>query len=191
MIVKYSYSKINTFKTCPQQYKIIYLDKIRSDYESIEAFMGKRVHEVLEWLYLKKNLKNDFVLFDVLMDKYKNLWDDNWHKDIFIASCKYNSQTISIDFYGPINCGDIILSPNLVDGINDVWAPYPLLDEDIEAIIFNRWGKEVFYHNKLASFLRWDGKSTDGEELPSYDYYYIIKFKNGNPDETGVITLIR
>ena len=55
--------------------------------------MGKRVHEVLEWLYLQKALKSSFILFDVLMNKYKRLWDDNWHKDIFIASCKYNSQT--------------------------------------------------------------------------------------------------
>ena len=106
-------------------------------------------------------------------------------------NCKYNSQTISIDFYGPINCGDIILSPNLEDGINDVWAPYPLLAQPIEVIIFNRWGKEVFYHNKEAYLLSWDGKSNDGDELPSYDYYYIIKFEKDKPDETGVITLIR
>ena len=92
MPVKYSYSKINTFKTCPQQYKIIYLDKIRNHYESIEAFMGKRVHEVLEWLYLQEHIRSSIILFDVLMDKYKEFWDDNWHDDIFIARCKYNKE---------------------------------------------------------------------------------------------------
>ena len=92
MPVKYSYSKINTFKMCPQQYKIIYLDKVRNHYESIEAFMGKRVHEVLEWLYLQEHIKSSIFLFDVLMDKYKEFWDDNWHDDIFIARCKYNNQ---------------------------------------------------------------------------------------------------
>ena len=47
----FSYSQLNTFKTCPQQYKIIYMDGLRKEHESIEAFMGKRVHGVMEWLY--------------------------------------------------------------------------------------------------------------------------------------------
>ena len=51
----FSYSQLNTFNTCPQQYKIIYMDGIRKEDESIEAFMGKRVHEVLEWLYNEEN----------------------------------------------------------------------------------------------------------------------------------------
>ena len=93
MSTKYSYSKLNTFRTCPQQYKIIYLDKKRSPNESIEAYMGKRVHEVLEWLYQKEDLKNSLILFDVLMDRYKKVWDENWHDNIFIARCKYNQQS--------------------------------------------------------------------------------------------------
>ena len=93
MSIKYSYSKLNTFKSCPQQYKIIYIDKNRNPHESIEAFMGKRVHEVLEWLYLKKDLKDNLILFDVLMDKYEEVWNDNWHDSIFIARCKYNHQS--------------------------------------------------------------------------------------------------
>ena len=53
----FSYSQLNTFSTCPQKYKIIYLDGIRKMDESIEAFVGKRVHGVLEWLY-NKSLPN-------------------------------------------------------------------------------------------------------------------------------------
>ena len=88
----YSYSKINTYASCPQKYKIIYLDKIKKNDEGIEAFMGKRVHEVLEWLYLKNDIKKNLVLFDTLMNKYKELWNENWHDDIFIARCKYNKE---------------------------------------------------------------------------------------------------
>ena len=88
----FSYSKINTYKSCPQKYKIIYLDKIRKKNESIEAFMGKRVHEVLEWLYSDKNRKKKLILFDTLMNKYKQLWNDKWHQNIFIARCKYNRE---------------------------------------------------------------------------------------------------
>ena len=40
----------------------------------------------------------------------------------------------------------------------------------------------------------WNGKANWGgqRDLPSSDYYYIIKFNNDNySDKTGVITLIR
>ena len=59
----YSYSQLNTFNNCPQKYKIIYIDKIKSNNESIEAFVGKRVHETLEWLYSDLE-NNDFISFD-------------------------------------------------------------------------------------------------------------------------------
>ena len=88
----YSYSKINTFKNCPQQYKIIYLNKIKKKDESIEAFMGKRVHEVLEWLYSVEDLKNEYIVFDRLLEKYNEIWNNNLHDDIFIARCKYNKE---------------------------------------------------------------------------------------------------
>ncbi len=89
MISTYSYSKINTYKNCPQQFKIIYLDKIKNEYESIEAFMGKRVHEVLEWLYSIKDLSNEYIVFDKIINKYREVWDDSLHQNIFIARCKY------------------------------------------------------------------------------------------------------
>ena len=47
----YSYSKLSTYLNCPQKYKLSYLDKIKKKEESIEAFIGKVIHEVLEWLY--------------------------------------------------------------------------------------------------------------------------------------------
>ena len=88
--LKYSFSKINTYKNCPQKYKINYLNKIRKNHESIEAFMGKRVHEVLEWFYYKR-IKNmsSFYPFDILLEKYNNLWNYHWHNDIYLARQKY------------------------------------------------------------------------------------------------------
>ena len=53
-MLKFSYSQINTFSNCPQKYKLIYIDKIKKPHDSIEAFLGKVVHEVLEWIYKEK-----------------------------------------------------------------------------------------------------------------------------------------
>ena len=67
----YSYSKLNTYKFCPQKYKIHYLDKVRKPNESIEAFMGKRVHEVLEWFFNQRSNVGSFCTVDFLLNKIK------------------------------------------------------------------------------------------------------------------------
>ena len=83
--IYYSFSQINTYKNCPQKYKIIYIDKISNNKESIEAFIGKVVHEVLEWIY-KKQL--DYYIWDNVENKYDEIWNKNWHQNIFIAEIK-------------------------------------------------------------------------------------------------------
>ena len=90
----FSYSQLNTFKTCAQKYKIIYLDGVRKEHESIEAFMGNRVHEVLEWLYNHENMKKPYMTFDGLCQTYDDLWKMKWHHQIFIADARKKS-----DFY--------------------------------------------------------------------------------------------
>jgi len=88
--IKFSFSKINTYKNCPQKYKINYINKVRKNHESIEAFMGKRVHEVLEWFYYKRNTHTaSFYPFDILLEKYNDIWTNQWHNDIYLAKQNY------------------------------------------------------------------------------------------------------
>ena len=47
----YSHSRLSSFEDCPRKFQYRYVLKLPSDTESIEAFVGKRVHEVLERLY--------------------------------------------------------------------------------------------------------------------------------------------
>jgi RecB family exonuclease len=47
----FSPSSLNCFENCPKQYAFRYIEKIQVDGEGIEAFVGKRVHEILERLY--------------------------------------------------------------------------------------------------------------------------------------------
>ena len=76
----YSYSQINTFINCPQKYKLLYIDKIKSKKEGIEAFVGKVVHEVLEFIY--KN-KIEYLIWDKVEDIYYEIWSSRWHDKIF------------------------------------------------------------------------------------------------------------
>ena len=79
----YSYSKINLFNSCPKKYKFYYLDKIQKKDEGIEAFLGKIIHQTLEWIYnLKIKSNKTYYSLDNILDRYKDLWYDNWHNDI-------------------------------------------------------------------------------------------------------------
>jgi RecB family exonuclease len=80
----YSYSRINTFKNCPYQYKLQYIDKIKTEIEGIEAFLGTCIHETLEKLY------SDLILSkmnsaDELLEVYNQKWDEKWHDNIKIV----------------------------------------------------------------------------------------------------------
>ncbi len=47
----YSHSRLSTFENCRKKFEFRYVLKLPEDSEGIEAFVGKRVHEVLERLY--------------------------------------------------------------------------------------------------------------------------------------------
>ena len=101
--------------------------------------------------------------------------------------------TISVDYIGGYDCIEVpvVVSPNN-DGTNDNWHPIFDIDTEIEVIILNRWGEDEFYYSGNSFAFEWNGLATNGNNLPSTDYYYIIKFNDNNyPDMTGVITLIR
>ena len=73
MILEYfSYSGIQSFQKCPAQFKYRYIDKIYKKDEGIEAFMGKRVHESIEYLYEQK-IRGNTLSYDNLL-KYFTLF---------------------------------------------------------------------------------------------------------------------
>lgn len=84
LIKRFSYSSIESYKKCPAQFKFRYVDNIRKKDESIEAFMGKKVHEALEYLY-NEVLEGRIPFFDKIVDKYNSNWNDSWHKKIGIV----------------------------------------------------------------------------------------------------------
>lgn len=81
---RFSYSGLESYKKCPAQYKIRYLDNVRKPDEGIEAFMGVRVHETLEHLYLEAQ-SGSVLIIDHILDYYKTTWNEHWHDRIAIA----------------------------------------------------------------------------------------------------------
>ncbi len=85
----YSYSKLRAFETCPLKFRYRYLERIRTDLESIEAFTGKRVHEVLEALY--RSLARDRRPPEVgeILALYDQAWKRAWHPGVVVAKEAY------------------------------------------------------------------------------------------------------
>lgn len=83
--MRYSYSRIECFRRCPLEFKYRYIDKIEVEaYESIEAFMGCRVHETLDVLY-KTQKAGRLLPLKELLNVYQNIWKDYLHEDIAVS----------------------------------------------------------------------------------------------------------
>ncbi len=87
----YSHSRLETFQNCPLSYKYQYIEGIKSERDSIEAFMGSCVHETLEKLYRDLSLSK-LNTEEELADFYNQAWRRNWHDKVFIVRKDYTAE---------------------------------------------------------------------------------------------------
>jgi len=73
----YSHSRLSSFENCPKQFEFRYVQKIPSETESIEAFVGKRVHEILERLYVFVG-RGQVPGVEKVIVRYQKLWDETY-----------------------------------------------------------------------------------------------------------------
>lgn len=85
----YSHTQLSTYETCPHKYKLAYIDKIETKREGIEAFMGSRVHDALEKLYLDLMRVNKLNPLEALLEFYHEQWDRNWSEAVQITRKGY------------------------------------------------------------------------------------------------------
>ncbi len=90
-MVTYSHSRLSMFEQCSLKYKFRYIDKIPPDYQnSIEAFLGKKVHDTLEWVYNNSKVK-DFELDDIIK-YYLESWTQDFNSEIKIVKKEFNAE---------------------------------------------------------------------------------------------------
>ena len=88
----YSHSRLSCYEQCPQKFKLQYIDKVETEAEeSVEMFLGSRVHETLEKLYRdllhqKENTLEELLVF------LGNEWKTNWSSDIIIVNDEYGPE---------------------------------------------------------------------------------------------------
>lgn len=87
----YSHSRLSCFEQCAYKYKLQYIDKVETELlQSIEAFLGSCVHEVLEKLYSDLRYEKQNSLED-LIEFLHEVWKKNWDDSIIIVKEEYNA----------------------------------------------------------------------------------------------------
>ncbi len=85
-----------------------------------------------------------------------------------------------------------ILTPDMLDGINDVLFIEGLAyyNSPCYVWVYNIWGQLVYYNPTYTNLGGFEGKDNRGRELDPGTYYYMIK-SEGKKNTTGYIDLIR
>ena len=88
----YSYSRLNTFDSCPRKYHYQYVAKIKLEerFKSIEAFLGSRVHESLERLY-RDRLNGKNLTKAESVSCFQEAWQKQFHDNIVIVKQEYTA----------------------------------------------------------------------------------------------------
>lgn len=81
----FSHSRLSCFEQCPQKFRYRYIDKIKTETEeTIEIFLGKRVHESLEKLY--HDLRFDRLNSrEETLEFFNSRWDKKWSDKILMV----------------------------------------------------------------------------------------------------------
>ena len=91
-MVVYSHSRLSCFEQCPYKYKLKYINKVEPETaQSIEVYMGSRVHETLEKLYRDLAYKKTNAL-EELLTFLRDEWNKNWTDDILIVKEEYTKE---------------------------------------------------------------------------------------------------
>jgi len=81
----YSHSKLEAFETCPLKFKYRYIERLDAPIEeTVETFVGSRVHDAFEKLYNDLQLEKLNSL-EELIEFYRAVWQKEWNPGVKIT----------------------------------------------------------------------------------------------------------
>ena len=80
-----SHSRLSSYENCPRQFRYRYIEKIETQREGVEAFVGKRVHEILERLYHHLARHGKPPSLAQALDRLDKDWPLHWHDEVHIV----------------------------------------------------------------------------------------------------------
>ena len=81
----FSHSRLASYETCPLQYRLRYVDKVDVERrETVEAFVGRRVHESLQYLH-DRLMEGVLLSQEEVLAHLQNSWEREWHGGVLIV----------------------------------------------------------------------------------------------------------
>jgi len=77
MTTLYSHSRLSSYENCKKKFHFRYVLELPAESEGVEAFVGKRVHEVLERLYLFVE-REQLPSLERVIERYYALFDEHY-----------------------------------------------------------------------------------------------------------------
>lgn len=187
----YSHSRLSCYEQCPQKFKLQYIEKLETEEEqTVEAFLGIRVHEALEKLYRDLAHQKKNTLEEVL-DFFTSEWNANWTNDISIVREEYHAEnylnmgkkylTDYYQRYHPFNQGKTVALEELIRITLDVEGTYRLQGY-IDRLTETRDGFYEIHDYKTNSRLPLTEYIRSDRQLA----LYMIGVKNQYPDVKDV-----
>ncbi|MBU0761821.1 MAG: PD-(D/E)XK nuclease family protein [Candidatus Altiarchaeota archaeon] len=82
----FSHSRIECFNECPRKFRYRYIDKVViEDFDTVERYMGRKVHEALEYLY-KKAMYGDAPDIDDIVRHYNSIWSEGIGDNVMVVN---------------------------------------------------------------------------------------------------------
>ena len=96
----YSHSRLASFESCPRKFHYRYVQKVPVETESIEAFVGKRVHEVLERFY-KAVQQGRIPSLDRVLRLFRELWEEHYEPETVRIARREALETVPSELERP------------------------------------------------------------------------------------------
>lgn len=82
---QYSVSQLKQYEACPLRYRFHYHERIRTEIQQVESFVGCRVHDTMEYLYHRLHEGELPPVSDVLQ-YYRRQWELLWGNQVEIQN---------------------------------------------------------------------------------------------------------
>ena len=88
---RFSPSKLDVYKDCPRRYAYRYIDRIRREEQSVEAYLGSCVHKAFESLY--EGVRHGKIAAeDEAVSVFGKEWEAGWSGNIVIRNKEYSRE---------------------------------------------------------------------------------------------------
>jgi putative RecB family exonuclease len=176
-MVVYSHSRLSSFEKCPLQFKFRYIEKIKPDFDqSIEGFLGNKVHDTLEWVYNQVK-KGESPELDDVINYYLTVWNRDFKTEIKIVKEDKTSQfyfhqgiKFIIDYFkthSPFRDGTIATEYKFFTDLNDD-KKYVLMGY-IDRVVHDKENNALEIHDyKTGNSIKTQQESDEDRQLGLY-----------------------